>query len=46
MVKMLRRVAPDLPDLTFIAQRGDGLARPDLSATSGRQLHVLFENKF
>jgi hypothetical protein len=46
MAKMLRRVAPDLPELTFIAQRGDGITRPDLSGLAGLQLHVLFENKF
>jgi hypothetical protein len=45
-LKLLRRIVPDLPELTFRAQEGDGGWRPDLWGFAGEEPRVLVENKF
>lgn len=46
LMKLLRGVAPDLPDLHFRTQQTQGSARPDMWGMDGGVPRVFIENKF
>lgn len=46
MMRLLRNITPDLPDLNFETQQPDGSARPDILGYSGMDKYVYIENKF
>jgi hypothetical protein len=45
-MKLLRGIAPDLPDLRFDTQQMQGSARPDMWGLDGATARVFIENKF
>jgi hypothetical protein len=46
LMKLLRGIAPDLPDLRFRTQQTEGIARPDMWGFDGGTPRVFVENKF
>lgn len=45
-MRLLRGIAPDLPDLRFRTQQAEGIARPDMWGFDGGTPRVFIENKF
>ena len=46
MMKVIRGIAPEMPNLQFRTQQTDGNARPDMWGLDGITPRVLIENKF
>jgi len=46
MMKLLRGIVGDMPDLRFRTQQAERGTRPDMSGFDGADLRVLIENKF
>jgi len=46
MMKMLREIIPDLPDLRFRTQLAEGSIRPDMWGYEGPDTYLFIENKF
>ena len=46
VMKILRGIEPDLPDLRFRTQQTEGSVRPDMRGLDGDTPRVLIENKF
>jgi hypothetical protein len=46
LMKILRSISPELPELTFKVQQGAEGIRPDLCGYAGTEPHVFIENKF
>ena len=46
MMKLLRGVQAELPDLVFVTQRGTESGRPDLCGMHGERVYVYSEHKF
>jgi len=46
MMKMLREIIPDIPDLKFRTQLAEGTIRPDMWGYEGLDTYLFIENKF
>ena len=46
MMKFLRRISPEMPELRFRTQQMDGAIRPDMWGFDGNDPRVYIENKF
>ena len=46
LMKILRSISPDMPELTFKVQQASEGIRPDLCGYCGTEPHVFIENKF
>jgi hypothetical protein len=46
LMRLLRDIAPELPDLTFKTQLTEDTARPDMWGVHAERAHVFVENKF
>jgi hypothetical protein len=46
LMKLLRGLVPDLPELRFVTQQAQGSTRPDMWGLDGAEPRVFIENKF